>query len=82
MPNFALSKRGTTLDEEWFVYLATPKDFSKPLDMIDGKVHGTDCFEVDSVSFKKIHNFIEVLQSSHEFSSRRTSALFQLRITP
>ena len=48
---FTLSRRvRTTLDNIWFVYLASPRDFNKILDMTDGNVHGTDCFEVDSVS--------------------------------
>ena len=28
--------------------------------MVDGKIHGTDCFEVDSVSFKNFLNFLQV----------------------
>jgi len=42
------------------VYIVLLKDFNKSLDMIDGKIHGTDCFEVDSVSFKNFLNFIQV----------------------
>ena len=50
--------------------------------MVDGKVHGTDCFEVDSVSWENFENFDQLVKSFCKFQNQCMIGLSQLGINP